>query len=91
MTANKYKAGKHCSFSPINISGDQNKLGGAEGTLSTSGRRDMHTCFGKVKPETMRALRRPRRTWGDDIEKDFKEVGYEGLGWTNMALNRTCG
>jgi hypothetical protein len=39
----------------------------------------------------MRALRRPRPTWGDDIEMDFKEMGYEDLDWTDMDLNRICG
>jgi len=39
----------------------------------------------------MRALRRSRPTWGDDIEMYFKERRYEGLDWTDMPLNRTCG
>ena len=39
----------------------------------------------------MRARRRPKPTYGDDTEIDFKEMGYEGLDWTDMALNRTCG
>jgi hypothetical protein len=39
----------------------------------------------------MKTLRRPKHTWGDDIKKDFKEVGYEGLDWTDMTLNSTWG
>jgi hypothetical protein len=45
----------------------------------------------KSKPERKRALVRPRPTWGDDIEMDVKEMGCEGLNWTDMTWITTSG
>jgi hypothetical protein len=36
----------------------------------------------------MRLLGRPRRRWDDNIEKDLKEIGWEGMDWINMAQYR---
>jgi len=37
------------------------------------------------KPEEMRPLGRPRRTWKDNIEMDLQEVGCGGMDWIELA------
>ena len=29
-----------------------------------------------------------RRLWEDDIKADFKEIGWEGVDWNNLAHDR---
>jgi hypothetical protein len=38
------------------------------------------------KPEGKRPLRRPRRRRGD-IRIDFREIGWKGVDWINLALD----
>ena len=35
-------------------------------------------------PEGKRPLRRPRRRW-ENIKMDLREMGWEGMDWTDMA------
>jgi hypothetical protein len=37
------------------------------------------------KHERKRPSGRPRRGWKDNIRMDLKEVGWEGVGWINLA------
>jgi len=40
------------------------------------------------KREGKRQLGRFRRRWGDNIEMDLQEVGYEGMDWIHLAQGR---
>ena len=40
------------------------------------------------KGEGKRQLGRLRRRWGDNIEMDLQEVGYEGMDWIHLAQGR---
>ena len=40
------------------------------------------------KPEGNRTLGRPRCRWEDNINMDLQEVGYEGMGWIDLAQDR---
>jgi hypothetical protein len=37
------------------------------------------------KPEGKRPLGRPRRRWVDNIKMDFREVGWDGMDWIDLA------
>jgi hypothetical protein len=37
------------------------------------------------KQERRRPLGRPRRRWEDNIKIDFKEAGWLGMDWINVA------
>ena len=38
-------------------------------------------------PEGKRLLWRPRRRWKDNTKLEFKEVGWESVGWIDLALD----
>jgi hypothetical protein len=41
------------------------------------------------RPERKRPLVRPRRRWKDNIKMSyFKEMGWEGMDWTDQAGDR---
>jgi hypothetical protein len=40
------------------------------------------------KPEGRRPLGRPRHKWVDTIEMDLGEIGWDGMDWVNLALDR---
>jgi hypothetical protein len=40
------------------------------------------------KPEGKRPLRRQRRRWVDNIEKDLGEMGYGVMDWIDLAEDR---
>jgi hypothetical protein len=40
------------------------------------------------KPEGKRPLGRPRRRWVDNIKMDLREIGWDGMGWIDLAQNR---
>ena len=40
------------------------------------------------KPEGKKPLARPRHRWEDYIKKDFQEVGFWGIDWTDLAQGR---
>jgi hypothetical protein len=40
------------------------------------------------KPEGKRSLGRPRRRWVDNIKMNFREIGWDGVDWIDMAQDR---
>jgi hypothetical protein len=40
------------------------------------------------KPEGKRSLGRPRRRWYNNIKTDFKEIGWDGMEWIDLAQVR---
>jgi hypothetical protein len=40
------------------------------------------------KPEGKRPLGRPRRRLVDNIEIDLREIGWDGVGWVDLAQDR---
>jgi hypothetical protein len=40
------------------------------------------------KPDGKRPLEKPRRRWVDDIKMDFREIGWDGMDWINLAQDR---
>jgi hypothetical protein len=57
------------------------------GHVARVGRRVMHIGF-LGKPEEKRPLGRPRRRWVDNIKMDFRELGWDGMDWINLAQDR---
>jgi hypothetical protein len=39
-------------------------------------------------PEGNRSLRRPKRRWVDNIKMDFREIGWYGMDWIDLAQDR---
>jgi hypothetical protein len=39
-------------------------------------------------PEGKRLLGTPRRRWVDNIKMDFREIGWAGIDWLDLALDR---
>jgi hypothetical protein len=39
------------------------------------------------KPER-RPLERPRRRWVNNIKMDLREIGWDGVDWTDMAQGK---
>jgi hypothetical protein len=40
------------------------------------------------KPEGKRLLGRPRRRWVDNIKMYFREIGWDGMNWIDLAEDR---
>jgi hypothetical protein len=40
------------------------------------------------KPEGKRPLERPKRRWVDNIKMDFREIGWDGMDWIDLAQDR---
>jgi hypothetical protein len=40
------------------------------------------------KPEVKRPLGRPRRRWVENIKIDFREIGWDGMDWIELAQDR---
>jgi hypothetical protein len=40
------------------------------------------------KPEGKRPLGRPGCRWMDNIRMDFWKIGWDGMGWIDLAQNR---
>jgi hypothetical protein len=40
------------------------------------------------KPEGKRPLGRPRRSWGDNIKINLREIGWNGMQWIYLAQDR---
>jgi hypothetical protein len=40
------------------------------------------------KPEGKRPLGRTRRRWVDNIKIDFREIGWDGMDWIDLAHDR---
>jgi hypothetical protein len=39
-------------------------------------------------PEGKRPLGRPRRRWVNNIKIDIREIGWDGVGWMDLAQDR---
>jgi hypothetical protein len=39
------------------------------------------------KPEGKRPLGKPRRRWVDNIKMDPREIGWDGMDWTELDQN----
>jgi hypothetical protein len=37
------------------------------------------------KTEGKRLLRRQRRRWADNIKMELREIGWDGMDWTDLA------
>jgi hypothetical protein len=40
------------------------------------------------KPKGRRPLGRPRRRWVDNIKMDLREIGVDGMDWTDLAQDK---
>jgi hypothetical protein len=40
------------------------------------------------KPKGKRPLGRPRRRWGNNIQRDLREIGWGGMDWIDLAQDR---
>jgi hypothetical protein len=40
------------------------------------------------KPEGKRPLGRPRRRWVDNIKMNIREIGWDCMGWIDLAQDR---
>jgi hypothetical protein len=40
------------------------------------------------KPEGKRPLGRPRCTWVNNVKMDLREIGWDGVGWVDVAQDR---
>jgi hypothetical protein len=40
------------------------------------------------KPEGKRPLGRPRCRWVDNIKMELREIGWDGVGWIDLAQDR---
>jgi hypothetical protein len=40
------------------------------------------------KPEGKRPLGIPRRRWEDNIKIDLREIGWDGVDWTDLVQDR---
>jgi hypothetical protein len=40
------------------------------------------------KSEGKRPMGRPRRTWVDNIKMDFREIGWDGMEWNDLAQDK---
>jgi hypothetical protein len=58
------------------------------GACSTNGeKRDAYRIM-VGKPERKRPLGRPRHRWVDNNKMDFREIGWDGVDWMDMAQDR---
>ena len=72
-------------------SGDQREKNGWVGHVARMGER-RGVYRGLVgKPEGKKPLGRPRCRWEDNIKMELQEVGCGGMGWIELAQDRTGG
>jgi hypothetical protein len=52
--------------------------------------REKRNAYGILvrKPEGKRPLGRPRRRWVDNINIDFREIGWDGMYWIDLTQDR---
>jgi hypothetical protein len=41
-----------------------------------------------LQAEGKRPLGRPRSRWVDNIKMDFRKIGFDGMGWIDLAQDR---
>jgi hypothetical protein len=58
------------------------------GACSTNGEKRNAIRILMGKPEGKRSLGRPRRSWGDNINMDVREIEWDGVDWIDMAQDR---
>jgi hypothetical protein len=56
--------------------------------VACMGRSGMLIEFWWEKPEGKKPLRRPRHRWVDNIKMDLREIGWEGMDWSDLAQDR---
>jgi hypothetical protein len=52
---------------------------------STNGEKSNANMILVGKPEVKRPLGRPRRKWVDSIQMDFRDIGWYGMDWIDLA------
>jgi hypothetical protein len=57
-------------------------------TCSTNGVKRSAYRILLTKPEGKRPLERSRCKWDDDIKRDFRGIGWDGIDWVDLAQNR---
>jgi hypothetical protein len=40
------------------------------------------------KPEEKKPVRRPRHRWVDNIKIDLREIGWDGMDWSELVQDR---
>jgi hypothetical protein len=55
---------------------------------STNGDKRNACMISVGKPEGKRPLGRPRCRWVDNIKIDFREIGWGGIAWIDLAQDR---
>jgi hypothetical protein len=55
-----------------------------EGLVAGRGER----CYMVGRPEGKRPLRRPRRSWEDNIKIDLRKIGIDVASWIRLAQDR---
>jgi hypothetical protein len=58
------------------------------GHVARMGRRGKHIEYWWETQKGKRPLRRPRRRWVDNIKIDFREIGWGGVYWIDLAEDR---
>jgi hypothetical protein len=58
------------------------------GTCSTNGGEANAYRIQVGKPEGKTPLGRPRHRWVDNIKMDLREIGWEGMDWSDVAEDR---
>jgi hypothetical protein len=48
----------------------------------------MHVGYWWESRKEKRALRRPRCRWVDNIKMNLREIGWDGMGWIDLAEDR---
>jgi hypothetical protein len=71
-------------YDELEINWKKNEMGGA---YSTQDIRNLYKIL-VGRPEGERPLGRRRRRWKDNIRIDFREIGWEGVDWIQVAQDR---
>jgi hypothetical protein len=58
------------------------------GACSTNGEKRKVYRILVGKPEGKRPLGRPRRRWEDNIRMDLREIGWGGMDWIDLTVDR---
>jgi hypothetical protein len=74
--------------SPSIIRNDQVKDDEMGMPCSTNGERKNAYRILMGKPKGSRSFGRPRRRWVDNVKMDLTEIGWDGMGWIDLAQNR---
>jgi hypothetical protein len=75
-------------YSSPSIINDQVKKDEMRRACSTNGEKKNVYGILVVNPEGKRPLGRPRRRWTDNIKVDLREIGWNGMDWSDLAWDR---